>query len=125
MKEAGGNPTTGIAKTPAAPVSEPALPVQVQPQPRKWRGWLLKSTLTLAGLGLLAVPDWIDWRQSRFAWEDFRGTYVLGGALTMLVILVLGRLLAMMFDAGTDDHGEAQWVAERGRVRNQSRSPRP
>lgn len=123
MTETRASPPLPIANEPEPPVGEPALNARA-PVPL-WRRWLLRSALTIGAFGLLAVPDWIDWRQSRFAWEDFRGTYVLGGAFAMLIILIVGRLLAIMFDARSGERGDVRPSNVSGQARGHSRGRTP
>lgn len=69
-------------------------------------GFLGRAGLVLAGLGILAIPDWTGFRVSRFRWEDYAGIYALAGFMSAVLGLVLARLWAALFDAGSADHPE-------------------
>ncbi len=81
-------------------------------------GFLRQGALILAGLAILAIPDWIGLRASRFRWEDYAGIYALAGFASVFLGLGLGRLWAALFDAGIGDDLETGEAGTPPQIRN-------
>lgn len=66
-----------------------------------WRR-LTRIGLALAIGAVLSLPDFLGLRESRARVEDIEGTYVLAGAIGLVLTAALARLLAWGMDAGAE-----------------------